>query len=199
MKKIAIILSAILTASMAVPSITDATDSPHHYQAIIDAYLNGEYDWDFNFDGEVNSIDAHCILVRTSELATSSEKNYMPAYYIDDNNTKQYYQFTPHMRAKVNENGDINKDGYINFVDSSIVLQVLSYITEKGDINTDGMLDAKDASAILEYYSANSTDKPVDSIVHDKMEMFGDINGDGIVNASDASYVLSEYSKRATE
>ena len=227
MKRTAIIISAILAGAMAVPTaaaaknnyptfppvlsyeekeaLTDEEKAERdaQYKAaqdeLVRAFKNGEYDLDFNLDGEVNSIDAQCILVRTSEFATSSERNYLSAYYFDKYDTKHYFRFTPQMRANVDENGDINNDGYINFVDSSILLVLLTNAKEKGDVNTDGMVDAKDASDLLTYYSAISTGKDINSVFHDNMVMFGDLNDDGIIDASDASYVLAEYSKRATE
>ena len=230
MKKTAIILSAILAASMAVPNAANAknnyptpprmitfdeyealsAEEKAERSALIEtfeselsrAYQNGEYDWDFNFDGNIDVYDADLILRRYAEFSTGVESNSYIMIFRDPEHgmdIRKHVSLTPEMRAKVDEEGDICNDGIINARDCSYMLKTIFSVKEKGDVNTDGMLDARDASKILEYYSAKSVSSDVNYETEKNMEYLGDLNGDEIIDASDASFALAEYSKRATE
>lgn len=67
--------------------------------------------------------------------------------------------------------GDVNNDGNVNAVDSSLVLEFYAYhaispffeqtrgFMTAADVNTNGVIDAIDASEILKYYAESSTGK----------------------------------------
>ena len=229
MKKTAIILSAILAGAMAVPSAATAknnyptfptrpkdipfNDLPEEEQKAYNegfeeykaelcrAYWNGEYDWDFNLDGKVDVYDTHYIILRYMEMIDSYDKiDYSLCVWTEERGKEHIHlPFTAEMRAKVDEEGDLNGDGRVNMIDLSHMLMTLYSKYENGDVNTDGMLDARDASDILKFYSEMSVKSDIDFETEKNMESLGDLNGDEIIDASDASFALAEYSKRATE
>ncbi|MBR5164012.1 MAG: hypothetical protein IKW87_00420 [Ruminococcus sp.] len=229
MKKTAIIISAILAGEMAVPSAATAKnnyptfptrpkDIPFNelpeeeqkaynegfdeYKAeLCRAYWNGEYDWDFNLDGKVDVYDTHYIALRYLEMINSYDKiDYSLCVWTEERGKEHIHlPFTAEMRAKVDEEGDLNGDGRVNMIDLSHMLMTLYSKYENGDVNNDGMLDARDASKILTYYSEQSVNIASDYETEINMEYLGDLNGDEIIDASDASFALAEYSKRATE
>ena len=65
-----------------------------------------------------------------------------------------------------------------------------------GDFNNDGSVDAVDATAILQYYSNNSTGKPVDWSEEKKQS--ADIDEDGEILAIDATWVMMYYAYLST-
>lgn len=170
--------------------------------ALCTSYQNGKYDWDFDLDGDIDVFDAYYPMLRWAELSIGEERNSYPLKIWDEEN-KTYLRialsFTPEMRAKVDENGDISGDGHIDAKDSSYMLFAIFSDKEKGDVNTDGKVDARDASKMLTFYSANSVNIESDYVTEKNMEYLGDLNGDGKVDSADASFALVEYSKRATE
>lgn len=231
MKKTAILLSVVITGAMALPTVanaknnypifptrpTDAADLSNlpedvanayresvkvYRENLIAAYQNGEYDWDFDLDGDIDVFDAYYLMVRWSELSMNEECDSFPLKVWDEGNnafSRIDLPFTSGMRAKVDEDGDINSDGHINAFDASQMLIAIYSDNEQGDVNTDGKLDARDASKMLTFYSANSVNIESDYVTEKNMEYLGDLNGDGKVDSADASFALVEYSKRATE
>jgi len=104
MKRTAIVISSILTGILTLPTVAAAknnypvfperpTDAPDfsglpddvvnayleevkaYQEALATAYQNGEYDWDFNLDGNVDVFDAYYPIVRWSELSTQQRGN----------------------------------------------------------------------------------------------------------------------------
>ena len=229
MKKTAIILSAIITGAMSIPFAASAKnnyptfptrpkDIPFNelpeeeqkaynegfdeYKAeLCRAYQNDEYDWDFNLDGKVDVYDSRLLSQRYAEFSSGIEKSSFVIIYQDKNGNKiiEHVAFTPEMRAKVDEEGDINGDGQVNMLDVAHMGIAIFSNKEMGDVNNDGKLDARDASKILTYYSEQSVNIASDYETEINMECLGDLNGDEIIDASDASFALAEYSKRATE
>lgn len=206
MKKLSMILSAVLAAAMAVPSVANAKNvypslSDYGYNGLLfqeelfARYMNGEYDFDFDLDGEITALDAHCLVVRYIETSTG---NTLRNEFWDTSSSNQddwkRYDFTDEMRARCIEDGDINGDGVVTAADASFLLAVIYAAEQQGDVNTDGFVDARDASNILAYYSAMSTGKTADYVTTKNMEYLGDFNGDGKIDAEDASAVLAEYS-----
>ncbi|MBR6069520.1 MAG: hypothetical protein IKP78_02875 [Ruminococcus sp.] len=227
MKKTAVFMSAIIVGAMALPTAANAkndypsfptrpkdiefTDLPEEEQqaylegvesyrtALCTAYQNGEYDWDFNLDGETDVMDAYYILHYYSELAVNTKRDEF--IFITDYTTKEYTacSINDEMRAKIAEEADINGDNRVRPDDISQMLYVLYNAKLKGDVNTDGKLDARDASDMLKFYSNNSVNIQSDYITEKNMEYLGDLNDDGKVDANDTSYALAEYSRLATE
>ena len=231
MKRTAIVISSILTGILTLPTVagaknnypvfperpTDAADLSNlpedvanayresvkvYREALIAAYQNGEYDWDFDLDGDIDVFDAYYPMVRWSELSMNEECDSFPLKVWDEGNnaiSRIDLPFTSGMRAKVDEDGDISGDGRIDVFDAQQMLIAIYSDKESGDVNTDGKLDAKDASKILKFYADNSVSVQSDYVTEKNMEYLGDLNGDGKVDSSDASFALVEYSKRATE
>ena len=228
MKKTAIILSAILAGAMAAPTAASAKNQypqfpePLHHgeeyteeelaeheakfaaaeKELLRAYLNGEYDWDFNFDGKYDIYDAWTICQRYVEYSVGEERNDFTIDFLDKEtglSKKVHLPFTPEMRAMVDEEGDIDGDGHITPMDASKMLKTFYSVKQQGDVNDDGRLDAKDASKILTFYSNNSVNIQSDYETEKNMQYLGDLNGDGKVDASDASCILAEYTKLSTE
>lgn len=230
MKKTAVIMSAVITGAMVLPIAANArneyptfptrpkdiefTDLPEEEQqaylsgveayksALSTAYLNGEYEWDFDSDGDVDIYDAYYILRRYTELATGTEQNFFILPFKDEEKgtvVNKRVSFTSEIRAKVDAEGDLDSNGFINASDSAYMLTAIFSDKEKGDVNTDGKVDARDASKMLAFYSANSVNIESDYVTEKNMEYLGDLNGDGKLDAEDASYVLAEYSRLATE
>ena len=227
MKKTAVIMSAIIAGAMALPTAANARNEyptfPEHISKaeydvlseaekaertekvnlakneLIRAYQNGEYDWDFNLDGETDTLDTYYVLHYYSELATNSKKDSF--VYTSDYEKKEYIQcvISDEMRSKIAEEGDINGDNIVRADDVSCMLVAIFSDKEKGDVNTDGKVDARDASKMLTFYSANSVNIESDYVTEKNMEYLGDLNGDGKLDAEDASYALVEYSKLSTE
>lgn len=228
MKKTAIILSAIVTGAMALPTAanakyeypiyptrpTDAVDFSGLPEDVVNAYLveleayredlctaylNGEYDWDFNLDGEINVIDTHYPSIYYGEKSLGMKQDEHGLKILNDGKDWLTVSFTGEMREKLEEYGDINGDGFIDTNDGSEMLGAFYRAKQQGDVNTDGMVDSRDASKMLAFYSANSVNIESDYITEKNMEYLGDLNGDGKVDSADASYALAEYSKLATE
>lgn len=230
MKKTAVIMSAIIAGAMVLPTAANAqneyptfptrpkdiefTDLPEEEQkaylegveayrtALCTAYQNGEYDWDFDLDGDIDVFDAYYPMLRWSELSMSEERDsFALKIWSEENKTylRTALPFTHDMREKVDENGDITGDGHIDAKDSSYMLFAIFSDKEKGDVNTDGKIDARDASKMLSFYADNSVNIESDYVTEKNMEYLGDLNGDGKVDSSDASFALAEYSKLATE
>ncbi len=81
----------------------------------------------------------------------------------------------------------------------SIVIPVTSYAEEnlpKGDINGDGLVDAVDSSLILAEYASLSTNGI--STFSDWQKVSADINKDGFTDTCDSSLVLAFYSYLST-
>lgn len=222
MKKLSMILSAVLAAAMAVPAVTSAANKypsnpgyinydeflelseeeqeerhegwRRYQEELAIGYQNGEYDWDFNLDGVVNTADAFCILVRYAETATDTLKTSFWDTYSSDEDDWKYYEFTDEMREKVIAEGDIDGDGVVDAKDGSWFLYAVFEAEKQGDVDTNGYVDARDASAVLAYYSAMSVGKTADYVTTKNMEYLGDVNGDGKIDAADASAVLEVYS-----
>lgn len=70
-------------------------------------------------------------------------------------------------------------------------------VSQKGDLNDDGLVDAVDSSLVLIHYASLSTDG-VGTISADKLSC-ADYNGDGKVNAVDASEILIYYAELSTQ
>ena len=229
MKKTAIIISAILAGAMAVPSAVTAKnkyptfptrpkDIPFNelseeeqkaYHEAVDeykaelcrAYWNGEYDWDFNFDGKIDVYDTHYIVLRYMEMINSYDKiDYSLCVWTKERGLERIHlPFTAEMRAKVDEEGDLNGDGRVNIIDCSHMLMTLYSKYEKGDANSDGMVDARDASAVLKFYANNSVSIQSDYVTEKNMEYLGDLNGDDKTDAKDASDILAIYASNSTQ
>lgn len=81
----------------------------------------------------------------------------------------------------------------------SIAIPITSYAEEnlsKGDINGDGFVDAVDSSLILAEYSVLSTNGI--STFSDSQKISADINKDGLTDACDSSLILSFYAYLST-
>lgn len=227
MKKTAVIMSAIIAGAMVLPTAANAqneyptfptrpkdiefTDLPEEEQkaylegveayrtALCTAYQNGEYDWDFNLDGEVNALDTHYPSIYCGEKSLGIEQDEYGLKILNGGKEFLTVSFTNEMRSKLEENGDINGDGFVDTFDGGEMLKVFYLAQQHGDVNTDGKIDARDASKMLAFYSANSVNIESDYVTEKNMEYLGDLNGDGKVDSSDASFALAEYSKLATE
>ncbi|MDE6780162.1 MAG: hypothetical protein K2J40_01700 [Ruminococcus sp.] len=66
-----------------------------------------------------------------------------------------------------------------------------------GDINNDGLINAVDSSLVLGEYSSLSTDGT--SVLNDAERKAADVNKDSFVDAVDASYILMYYAYVSTE
>ena len=173
-----------------------------YQEALATAYQNGEYDWDFNLDGNVDVFDAYYPIVRWSELSMGEELDSFPLKIWDkENNTISLHTlpFASDMRAKVDLDGDISGDGRIDVFDAQQMLIAIYSDKESGDVNTDGKLDARDASKMLSFYSANSVNIESDYVTEKNMEYLGDLNDDGKTDAKDASDVLAIYAANSTQ
>lgn len=227
MKKTTMILSAIITVTMVIPSAANAKyeyptfptrpadvdfndlseDEQQAYlegvesyrTALCTAYQNGEYDWDFNLDGEVNALDTHYPSIYCGEKTLGIKQEEYGLKILNGGKDYLTVSFTDEMRSKLEEYGDINGDGIIDTFDGGEMLKVFYLAQQQGDVNIDGKLDAKDASKILKFYADNSVSIQSDYVTEKNMEYLGDLNGDGKVDSSDASYALVEYSKSSTE
>lgn len=145
------------------------------------------YEYDFNGDGLVNSVDTQLISVRYKENLEETE---LESYGICDD-----------IRLAVDSYGDINYDGVINDRDSSMLLNWISEIHDKGDVNGDFAVDGRDATVVLTYYALASSGCQDDDItgIDDGIRAMGDMNGDGRVDARDAAAILSEYAESAVK
>lgn len=205
MKKISALMSAVLAGLLAVhySVIATAAQPQRTVEEFIEIYRDSEDDYDFNLDGDVDTIDAKFVLVWYSELVTGKNSDVVIINGNESDVVSQgerlVFNFTDEMRAKVDEYGDADINGYINATDAAYLLTAFFSDKEKGDVNTDGKLDARDASDMLKYYSNNSVSIQSDYVTEKNMEYLGDLNWDGKVDSSDASFALVEYSKRATE
>ena len=143
------------------------------------------YEYDFNGDGLINSVDTQLISVRYKETLTETE---LDSYGICDD-----------IRLAIDSEGDINYDGVINDRDASMLLNWLSEVSPKGDVNCDKTVDGRDASVVLTYYAVASSGCKDDEItgIDSGIRAIGDINCDGKVDARDAAAILSEYARSA--
>lgn len=66
----------------------------------------------------------------------------------------------------------------------------------KGDINGDGIIDAVDSTLVLMHYASMSTDG-TGTIEDDKLSV-ADYNGDGFIDAIDATAILVHYAEMST-
>ena len=231
MKRTAIVISSILTSILTLPTVAGAknnypvfperpTDAPNfsdlsddvanayledvktYQETLATEYQNGEYDWDFNLDGNVDVFDAYYPIVRWSELSMGEELDSFPLKIWDKKkNTISLHTlpFASDMRAKVDLDGDISGDGRIDVFDAQQMLIAIYSDKESGNVNTDGKLDARDASKMLSFYSANSVNIESDYVTEKNMEYLGDLNDDGKTDAKDASDVLAIYASNSTQ
>lgn len=227
MKKTAIILSAIITGTIAMPAIANAVNeypefpdnipysqledmtedelnanSEAHLSALkqlCEDFRNGKYDWDFNLDGKTDTTDAHCIGWYYIEKATSRNDLWYDEYTVNGAEFYAEYYPTDEWREKIEELGDIDGDGRINTSDESLMLYAMLKSHKTGDVNTDGAVDARDSSDILSYYSAKATNEKLNYDLRHKASSLGDITGDQKIDARDASEALAIYTENATK
>lgn len=224
MKKTSIILSAVLAGATIVPSLANAknvypvfpqkpdgkefdelTEEQQsayleavgtYRSALCTAYRNGEYDWDFNLDGETTPLDAMYVGQYYAELSSGKK---LDTFYYQGNDNITAYSFDDNMRAKISENGDVTSNGCIDVFDANQMLIALYSDKVEGDVNNDGMVDARDASAVLGFYADNSVSIQSDYVTEKNMEYLGDINNDEKTDAKDASEVLVIYASNSTQ
>ncbi|MDE5834538.1 MAG: hypothetical protein K2H26_03350, partial [Ruminococcus sp.] len=97
----------------------------------------------------------------------------------------------------MNGNGRIDNDDIILF--NEICIKKDSTInTEMGDVNHDGYVDYVDSSLILLYYADLSTDRydKYTEEQHKNMRTYGDMNNDGYINATDAALISIRYNNK---
>lgn len=145
------------------------------------------YEYDFNGDGLINSVDSQLISVRYQETLNGTE---LDEYGICDD-----------IRLAIDSEGDINYDGVINDRDASMLLTWISEVRENGDVNCDKAIDGRDATVVLTYYALASSGVADGDItgIDEGIRAIGDMNGDGIVDARDAAAILSNYAKGAVK
>lgn len=83
-----------------------------------------------------------------------------------------------------------------SFIDYSRSLAKRTTGFKNGDVNGDGIIDAVDSSLVLRFYSVASNSEDIvnsDSYVY--IDFFGDMNNDGIVDTVDASKILRLYAE----
>ena len=227
MKKTAIILSAIITGTIAMPAIANAANeypefpdkktsnqlenmteselneySEAHLSALkqlCEDFQNDKYDWDFNLDGKTDTTDAHCIGWYYVETATSKNDVWYDEYTVNGEETYTEYYPTDEWREKIAGLGDIDGDGRIGPSDESLMLYAMLKSHKTGDVNTDSAVDARDASDILSYYSAKATNEKLNYDLRHKASSLGDITGDQKIDARDASEALAIYTENATK
>lgn len=117
--------------------------------------------------------------------------------YLNETTIPQTYEDSYYYKL-----GDLNKDGYIDSRDASIVLRISSKLavnneltdeekeqSTRADMNKDGYVNQKDASLILNYYSQRST-----GLTDEKQERIinCDVTNDHVVSMSDYYIVLNE-------
>ena len=141
-KTLSILLSAFITGTLAVPASANAKNNypdfreyntyDEAWQKTYDGFINGEYDWDFNSDGETDWCDAEYILFYYSELSVHNEivnETHSIRHFTDGKDVAYKFDFTKEISDKVAEDGDIDGDGIIWSKDSSIMLGIM----EKAD------------------------------------------------------------------
>ncbi len=166
---------------------------------------------DVNDDGRVTGVDKQWVLeyvvqlrsfdsehLRRANVDLDSDVDSVDALKID-----RYVQgMDPTLpgcteRPPCSNYGDVNRDGYVTYKDSDIVLEYVSgralldqELVRSADVDIDGDIDSADAVKIQSYAdnidntftACNSRLPPCSS--------FGDVNNDGVVRTDDAELVL---------
>lgn len=83
--------------------------------------------------------------------------------------------------------------------EKNIILHYGTSITGEmtGDVNGDGLIDAVDSSLVLVEYAALSTEGGTSTFT-EKQKIYADVNSDGIIDAVDGSLILAYYAVAST-
>lgn len=122
---------------------------------------------DTNGDGVVDSLD-DAIMAATPDRDCSVPPQTSPATTLSNPDESRTYHMS---RCK----GDFNGDGYIDFLDLTLMLDAQGSICPTADINEDGIVDFADLSILLDSYG----------------DFWLDVDDSGVADCIDAQTVLS--------
>ena len=170
MKKLTALISAVMLAVCAVPMGAGAEN------------LMG----DLNSNGVIDEEDGNLLI------------KYWLWDQWDDSYSDEYHKFYT-TYGDFSGDGIIDNDDIVLFNETCINSDV-TLNTEMGDINHDGFVNAVDSTLILIRYADMSTGNEGNytEAQQENFSIYGDMNGDGLVNAIDATEILTIYAERST-